>query len=732
MKKTIKKILAVMMCALMTLTAAPLIGSVGFDLPDLFSLKAEATSVPECPYGNFYYDDSGKYHNPCNESKTVHCHCEVVNGEAKVIDFIWFDNTQLPTQVIIPSSHHGYPVTTIGEFVFDSHSISDVIIPSSVTTIENHAFYLSEITSVIIPDSVTHIETSAFARCDGLTSINIPGSGATTIGKYAFKGCSNLTDVTIGDGVTTIGDYAFGECANLKNVTIGNNVTTIGNNAFELCTGLTSIAIPDNVTSLGEKAFYSCSSLENVTIGNGLTTIGEETFYECTNLKDITIGKNVTTIGKSAFYCCESLKDIIIPYGVTVLSEMAFFGCRGLDCVSIPASVTTIEGWAFNSCTSLKNIEIPESVITIGKAAFAGCDSLTKVTIPASVTSIGVAPFIACKSLEVILVDENNENYSDDGGVLFNKDRTLLIQYPMGSKRANYAIPDGVIIIGESAFELCEGLEYIHTPESVSSIEKFAFSLIGNAYICSTSEDSYAKEYADANSKTFVLCHHSEHAHTPKTITIPATCTAEGTEYVVCEECGATISERVIPAKGHTAGDWTVTDLATCTESGTKIKNCVDCGEFQQSEPIPATGHIPGEWVVIKPATTTTTGIKAQRCVNCSEILVSEDVPVLVARVHDVSVQGVSLKYKTSLTIAPVINADEGVEYTVAYSSSDPDVVYVDENGNITATGKGTAEITVTVTDENGNVVSDTCEVEVKYKWWQWIIVIVLFGWIWY
>ena len=100
--------------------------------------------------------------------------------------------------------------------------------------------------------------------------------------------------------------------------------------------------------------------------------------------------------------------------------------------------------------------------------------------------------------------------------------------------------------------------------------------------------------------------------------------------------------------------------------------------------------------------------------------------------VKAVSVDDISLYYKNSTTLKPTINADDGVKYTVTYTSSDTSVVRVDENGKVYGAKKGSAEITVTVTDEYGNTVSDTCKVNVTYAWWQWIIVIVLFGWIWY
>lgn len=104
----------------------------------------------------------------------------------------------------------------------------------------------------------------------------------------------------------------------------------------------------------------------------------------------------------------------------------------------------------------------------------------------------------------------------------------------------------------------------------------------------------------------------------------------------------------------------------------------------------------------------------------------------LPKNVKSVSVDDMSLIWKKTGQLAPKINADDGVVYTVSYSTSDPKIATVDKNGKVTAVDKGTATVTCTVTDSNGNTVTDICKVTVTYTWWQWIIKFVLFGWIWY
>ena len=161
-------------------------------------------------------------------------------------------------------------------------------------------------------------------------------------------------------------------------------------------------------------------------------------------------------------------------YSVTNIGERAFYLCRGLTSITIPESVASIGNQAFSNCTGLTSIIIPNSVTTIGSEAFSYCFGLTSIAIPKSVANIGDYAFSYCFGLQSIVVAEENTSYSSSEGVLFNKDKTVLIQYP-GRKSGAYVIPSGVTTIGNQAFMDCDGLTSITIPESVTTIGNQAF-----------------------------------------------------------------------------------------------------------------------------------------------------------------------------------------------------------------------------------------------------------------
>ena len=148
-----------------------------------------------------------------------------------------------------------------------------------------------------------------------------------------------------------------------------------------------------------------------------------------------------------------------------------------LTSVIIPSSVTTIGIDAFRRCTSVTSLTIPEGVTTIRNRAFARMYALTSVSIPASVTSIGTYGFFGGTSNTDITVHADNPNYSSLDGVLYNKGKTTLIQYPCGRPGA-LIIPATVTSIGIAACELCSVITSITFTGNVETIAEAAFEFL--------------------------------------------------------------------------------------------------------------------------------------------------------------------------------------------------------------------------------------------------------------
>ena len=186
-------------------------------------------------------------------------------------------------------------------------------------------------------------------------------------------------------------------------------------------------------------------------------------------------GYPVTSIGDYAFSNCTSLTSVIIPDNVTNIGNYAFNGCSSLTSVNMPDSITNILDYAFYNCSGIINLTIPNSVTKIGGYSFKRCSNLKSIIIPKAVTSIGPFAFDECSSLESIIVDDDNQYFSSENGVLFNKTKTSLRQYPMGKVETCYAIPDSVTYISAFTFTGCSNLTSIILPNGITNIGFGAF-----------------------------------------------------------------------------------------------------------------------------------------------------------------------------------------------------------------------------------------------------------------
>ena len=381
------------------------------------------------------------------------------------------------------------------DLYIDEEAVTNLDISNSILSIANGAFYgCASLKSVIIGSNVTSIGMNAFSSCLNLTSVIVPNS-VTSIGSSAFSGCKGLTrvyisdlaawchiifsnsvsnplyhahhlyldnteinELTIPNSVTSIGQYAFSGCSGLTSVTIPNSVTSIGTHAFYFCTGLTSIEIPNTVTSIENYVFAGCTGLTAITIPNSVTSIGQYAFSGCSGLTSVEIPSSVTSVGEEAFNYCNNLTSVVwkaqncsLP-GKT--SSCPFYGVRmQITSFIFGNEVENIPDYLCFEMNKLTSIEIPNSVTSIGTQAFSNCTGLTNVHI----SDLAAWCRIAFSSLS------SNPLYY--AGHLY-----------MNSTEINdIVIPDIITNIGGYAFSGYTGLTSITIPNSVKSIGDFAF-----------------------------------------------------------------------------------------------------------------------------------------------------------------------------------------------------------------------------------------------------------------
>jgi len=213
---------------------------------------------------------------------------------------------------------------------------------------------------------------------------------------FEFTPINNGTAYSVSKGTATTGEVIIPAYYRPNANRDYLPVTEIGRQAFRGCANLTSITIPAVVTSIGVEAFVACHNLTNITV------VADNPMFASEG--GILYNKTKTILRQAPGAISGT---VIIPADVTTIDSMAFAGCWSLTTITIQAGVTTIGDRAFFACEGLTNIAIPSGVISIGREAFKACFSLTAITIPASITSIGDSAFDFCENLISITIPTN-------------------------------------------------------------------------------------------------------------------------------------------------------------------------------------------------------------------------------------------------------------------------------------------------------------------------------------
>ncbi len=448
-------------------------------------------------------------------------------------------------------------LSSLRDYAFEGcTSLSNITLPSQLTSIGYGAFRnCSSLTQIDIPSKVTSISNEAFRGCGrlqrfsgqyavsdralvingtiiafapyGKTSYDIP-STVTSIGQYAFYGCSGLTSVTIPNAATSIGSYAFYECSGLTKVVIPAKISSIGSYAFYNCSGLAYIEcepttpptpnnymfhgtsncvikVPDNSVDQYKKKWNSgnynyASRIVAKSQANAIDFTDAKVLAICVNSgwdknpKDGKISYDEAAAVTDQQFGTAFQNHTEITYfnelkfftGLSGIPGYAFDGCTSLQAITLPPQISSIGGDAFRNCTSLKAITVPDNVTSMGIYVFYNCSSLESAVLPSGLTSLGNRLFSGCSKLKSVNIPANVTTTGTY--VFFNCSSLTAITLPAGlttintrmfygcSSLQSIVIPANVTTINEDAFYNCSSLTAIEIPQKVGKIASYAFA----------------------------------------------------------------------------------------------------------------------------------------------------------------------------------------------------------------------------------------------------------------
>lgn len=431
-----------------------------------------------------------------------------------------FSGTFLPN-IDLPSNRHielPSSLESIGKCAFCGSGLESIVIPDKIIEIPYGAFSeCAHLSSIILPQNLTIVGEEAFSQCNSLLSVKLPNS-VLSVGKRAFWFCTNLNSVILSQSLTQISSGMFSECWSLSHIDLPAGLTDIESSAFSNCHALTEITIPAEVDGIAEGAFISCTNLESINVNDGNVS-----YY---SVDGILFNDNVLV----CYPARKSGATYAIPQNVNIIASAAFNSTCNLQTVDIPSYVREIGRSAFVD-SSIRSISIPDSITEIKYCTFWNCQELNRIALPASIVTIIQDAFRNCVSLSDVyyvgserewneITIENNNGYLtsatihynstkpeseirsgvcgdnltwnlDDEGILTISGEGRMYDYsdvvdgcapwfPVKDQIKKVVLGEGVLSIGDYAFDRCENLSSVNSPDNLTSIGRGAFNRCTN------------------------------------------------------------------------------------------------------------------------------------------------------------------------------------------------------------------------------------------------------------
>lgn len=356
-----------------------------------------------------------------------------------------------------------------------------------------------------LPFGVNKIERGAFYNNKNLERF-IANSSLQEIGDYAFANSKNLLDVSGIIKLKTLGDYAFAN-SSIQSIYLGTYLENMGKATF-YNSNIKNIEIPYKISSLPEYSFYGCKNLKTVTFKNGLTNIDSFAFKN-SNIESFSAPDSLLSIGYQSFANCTNLKNINFNQNLQTLKDEAFLNCSALSSFTVNRDLKNIGKNVFEGCNNISKVSLNSSVYfeLLDNALYTNSKSeltyvppkreMATLNIPKETTSIKDDALYMAYSLDTINVNEKNETFSSEDGILYNKNKDVLIKFPPKKSSVNVNIPYSVKEIKPFAFANAENLYgFIKLEEKVEKIGNNAFDNIPNL-------DGFSVNTANNNYSTF-------------------------------------------------------------------------------------------------------------------------------------------------------------------------------------------------------------------------------------